>query len=106
MNKIIEEQRHKLKYNILMIISDGEIYDDLDENIDELVEDSFLPLSVIIISKGNADLSNIVILGEYDKILVNSRRVKSFRDLAQLSHLLKYVLSGKFTSEVLEEVSE
>ena len=51
-------------YYILMILTDGQI-NDMQATIDALVEASIYPLSVIIIGIGNADFSNMHILGKY-----------------------------------------
>ena len=51
MNKLIKNENNRLKYHILMIWIDWMI-DDMDDTIEELVESSFLPLSVIIIGVG------------------------------------------------------
>ena len=53
---------NKVIYNILLILSDGQI-NDMHQTIDVLVEAAKLPLSVIIIGIGNADFSNMVKLG-------------------------------------------
>ena len=104
MNNIIKAQGHCLKYHILMILTDG-IIDDLDQTIDELVEGSFLPLSVIIIGVGNADFSNMVYLDADDYPLVNSRGVKAVRDLVQFVSFLKYESNPEYMAmEVLEEI--
>ena len=104
MNKIIKEQKHKLKYHILMILTDGIIHD-LNETIDELVEDSFLPLSVIIIGVGKADFSNMVYLDADENPLVNSKGVKAARDLVQFVPFLKYELHPEnLAMEVLAEI--
>ena len=104
MNKIIKEQKHKLKYHILLILTDG-IIDDLDDTIDELVEGSFLPLSVIIIGVGNADFSNMVYLDADDNPLVNSKGIKAVRDLVQFVPYLKFESHPENLSmEVLAEI--
>ena len=104
MNRIIKEQKHKLKYHILMILTDGMI-DDIDDTIDELVAGSFLPLSVIIIGVGEADFSNMVMLDADDKPLVDSRGVKSVRDLVQFVPFLKFESNPEnLAIEVLEEI--
>ena len=77
-----------------MIITDGKI-DDLDETIDELVEGSFLPLSIIIIGVGDADFSNMVYLDADKNPLVNSKGVNSVRDLVQFVPFLKYESNPK-----------
>ena len=104
MNNIIKEQKNKLKYHILMIITDGTI-DDLNETIDELVEGSFLTLSIIIIGVGDADFSNMVYLDADKNPLVNSKGVKSVRDLVQFVPFLKYESNPKnLAIEVLKEI--
>ena len=104
MNKIIKEQNHKLKYHILMILTDG-IIDDMDDTIEELVEGSFLPLSVIIIGVGNQDFSNMIRLDNDNDRLVNSKGVKAARDLVQFVPFLKYESNPELlATEVLEEI--
>ena len=104
MNNIIKEQGHNLKYHILMILTDG-IIDDLDETIDELVDGSFLPLSVIIIGVGKADFSNMVYLDADENPLISSKGVKSVRDLVQFVPFLKYELHPEnLAMEVLAEI--
>ena len=104
MNRIIKEQKHKLKYHILMILTDG-IIDDIDDTIDELVASSFLPLSVIIIGVGKADFTNMVQLDADDNPLVDSKGVKSVRDLVQFVPFLKFESSPEnLAIEVLEEI--
>ena len=103
-NKIIKEEKNKLKYHILMILTDG-IIDDMDDTIDELVEGSFLPLSVIIIGVGNADFSNMINLDHDNNLLVNSKRVKAARDLVQFVPFLRYESNPEqLAFEVLEEI--
>ena len=104
MNKIIKEQNNKFKYHILMILTDG-IIEDIGDTKDELVEGSFLPLSVIIIGVGNADFSNMNVLDADNDPLVNSEGVKSVRDLVQFVPFLKYESNPEnLAIEVLEEV--
>ena len=104
MNEIIKEQNNKFKYHILMILTDG-IIEDIGDTKDELVEGSFLPLSVIIIGVGNADFSNMNVLDADNDPLVNSEGVKSVRDLVQFVPFLKYESNPEnLAIEVLEEV--
>ena len=104
MNKIIKEQNNKFKYHILMILTDG-IIEDMGDTKDELVEGSFLPLSVIIIGVGNADFSNMNVLDADNDPLINSEGVKSVRDLVQFVPFLKYESNPEnLAIEVLEEV--
>ena len=104
MIKLIKNQKHKLKYHILMILTDGMI-DDLDQTVDELVKGSFLPLSVIIIGIGNADFSNMVYLDADKNPLVNSKGVRAVRDIVQFFPFLKYESHPEnLAMEVLYEI--
>ena len=103
-NDMIKAENDKLKYNVLMILTDGMI-DDVDNTIEALVEGSFLPLSVIIIGVGNADFSTMNVLDADDNPLVNSKGVKAARDLVQFVPFLKYESNPeKLAQEVLEEI--
>jgi len=74
-NNVINMIKYNMKstqteiYYILMILSDGQI-NDMRQTCDSLVEASHLPLSVIIIGIGNADFTNMTILGKLDKSIV------------------------------------
>ena len=101
---MIKQENDKLKYNVLMILTDGMI-DDVDNTINELVDGSFLPLSVIIIGVGTADFSTMNVLDVDDNPLVNSRGVKAARDLVQFVPFLKYESNpDRLAQEVLAEI--
>ena len=103
-NKTIKGQNNKLKYHILMILTDG-IIEDMQDTINELVEGSFLPLSVIIIGVGNADFSKMVFLDHDNDKLIKSNGVKASRDLVQFVPFLKCESNPEQLSfEVLEEI--
>ena len=103
-NRIIKEQANKITYHILMILTNG-VIDDLEQTVDELVEGSFYPLSVIIIGIGNGDFSNMVYLDADENPLVNSRGVSAVRDLVQFVPFLKYESNPEnLAIEVLEEI--
>ena len=103
-NDMIRRENDKLKYNVLMILTDGMI-DDVDNTIEELVDGSFLPLSVIIIGVGNADFSTMNVLDADDNPLVNSRGVRAARDLVQFVPFLKYESNPeRLANEVLAEI--
>ena len=70
---MIRAENDKLKYNVLMILTD-EMIADVDDAINELVTGSFLPLSIIIIGVGNADFSYMKVLDADDNPL--SKRFK------------------------------
>ncbi|KAG7391492.1 Potassium channel [Phytophthora pseudosyringae] len=71
-----------LKYFVLLIITDGAIMD-MQETIDELVQASTLPLSIVIVAVGNADFTAMNALDADGKLLVDSRRQKAARDIVQ-----------------------
>ena len=109
-NNMIKKEYNTFKYHILMILTDG-IIDDMDDTIDELVEGSFLPLSVIIIGIGKADFSNMVELDADENPLINSKGVKAARDLVQFVPFLKYesnpeILANKVLEEIPRQIME
>ena len=93
-----------MKYHILLILTDGIIYD-MDETVDALVEASFLPLSVIIIGIGNDHFREMIELDGDDNPLISSAGVKRMRDLVQFVPFNKYKYDpNKLAEQVLEEV--
>ena len=103
-NNMIKNEYNRFKYHILMILTDGKI-DDMDDTIEELVDGSFLPLSVIIIGVGNADFSSMKELDADERPLINSKGLKAARDLVQFVPFLKYESNPEqLANEVLEEI--
>ena len=101
---LIKNECNNLKYQILLILTDGKI-DDIDDTIDQLVEASFLPLSVIIVGIGKADFSNMVLLDADENPLIDSKGVKAVRDLVQFVPFLKFESNPqKLANEVLAEI--
>jgi hypothetical protein len=101
---MVKNENNKMKYYILMILTDGMI-DDIDYTINTLVEASFLPISVIIIGIGEADFSNMKVLDADENPLVNDMGVKAKRDIVQFVPFLKYVSNPeKLAEEVLAEI--
>lgn len=93
-----------MQYNILMILTDGQI-NDMNETIDELVEASYLPISVIIIGIGVGDFGNMDILDADENPLFDRNNRKAARDLVQFVPFYKYQNDGeKLAEQVLEEV--
>ena len=93
-----------MQYNILMILTDGQI-NDMNETIDELVEASYLPISVIIIGIGYGDFGNMDILDADEEPLFDKNHRKAARDLVQFVPFFKYQNDGeKLAEQVLEEV--
>ena len=100
----IKKENDPLKYHILLILTDGIIYD-MKETIDALVEGSFLPLSVIIIGIGNDHFQEMIELDGDDKPLTNSSGIKRKRDLVQFVPYNKFKYNPSLLAEqVLEEV--
>jgi len=63
-------------YVILLIITDGIIYD-MEKTIDEIVRGSSLPLSIIIVGVGDDDFSTMDILDADDEPLY-SKKLKKY----------------------------
>lgn len=107
-NKMVKEekQNNKYLYHILMILTDGQIYD-MKETINELVIASFEPISVIIIGIGNGPFGNMDILDADNNPLISSNGVKAARDLVQFVPFSKFQNNGiKLAEQVLEEVPQ
>ena len=103
-NNIIRSENDKLKYHILMILTDGMI-DDVDNTINELVNSSFLPLSVIIIGIGNANFDAMNVLDADEHPLISNGGVRASRDLVQFVPFSKFESSPeRLAQEVLAEI--
>ena len=103
-NNYIRAENDKLKYNILMILTDGMI-DDIDNTVNELVEGSVLPLSVIIIGIGDADFSSMNALDADINPLVNNQGVRAARDIVQFVPFNKFESNPqRLAEEVLAEI--
>lgn len=107
LNRIVKEdlaEGRNMIYNILMILTDGQI-NDMAETIDALVEASLLPISVIIIGIGLANFGNMDILDADDNPLYDRNHRKAARDLVQFVPFKNFQNDGqKLSEEVLEEV--
>lgn len=91
-------------YTILQIMTDG-IIDDMSETIDLLCAGADLPLSVIIIGVGDADFGQMKKLDGDDKILTNSRGVRTSRDIVQFVPFNNFAGNKeRLAEEVLAEV--
>ena len=93
-----------MSYNILMILTDGQI-NDMQNTIDELVEASFLPISVIIIGIGNGNFGSMNVLDADDNPLYDKNKRKANRDLVQFVPFNNYKNDPpKLAEQVLEEI--
>ena len=83
---------------------------DMKETIDCIVEASILPLSIVIIGIGNADLTNMEILDGDEEPLVDSNGTMRKRDIVQLVKFNDFKKNNKINSgtdlaeEVLKEI--
>ena len=107
LNNEVKENLRKgltMSYNILMILTDGQI-SDMQLTINELVEASFLPISVIIVGIGNGNFGNMDILDADDNPLYDTNRRKADRDLVQFVPFNDYKNDPpKLAEQVLEEI--
>ena len=103
-NETIKKENNPLKYHILMILTDGVIFDQ-QQTIDALVEGSFLPLSVIIIGIGNDHFKEMIQLDGDEIPLISSNGIKRMRDLVQFVPFNRYRNDpNELAAQVLEEV--
>ena len=101
---MVRRENNKLKYNILMILTDGMI-DDVDETVNLLVEAALLPISVIIIGIGNADFTAMNVLDADENPLINDKGIKASRDIVQFVPFAKFEMNPeKLAEEVLAEI--
>jgi len=94
------------RYYILLIITDGEI-SDMDSTINEIVNASYLPMSIIIVGVGSGGFNNMNIL-DGDGGLLKSPFTKRIaeRDIVQFVPFSKYksVDPSRLAAETLAEV--
>ena len=101
-NEKIKEVNYHF-YNILMILTNGDI-NDINDTIDNIVQASFLPISIIIIGIGNNDFGNLDFLFSDDD-LIDSNNRKCDRNILQFFHFNKLMDKGKFlASEILKDI--
>lgn len=99
----IKEENNKANYQILMILTDGEIHD-MPETTEQLIIGSELPLSVIIVGIGGANFHNMDVLDADDNPLTY-RGKTSKRDLVQFVPFRNFKNDEVALSrEVLEEL--
>ena len=72
----------KLKYYVLLIITDGEIID-LDDTVNAIVHASHYPISLLIVGVGSADFGAMEFLDSDKKRLTTRDGRKAERDIVQ-----------------------
>jgi hypothetical protein len=91
-------------YYVLMILTDGQI-SDMRETINDLVQASTLPLSLIIIGIGQGDFGKMNLLDADENPLQNESGVRAARDLVQFVKFSDYQNDGPRLAEaVLQEI--
>lgn len=99
----VRTENNKMKYNILMILTDGQI-DDMNQTKSLLVEASKLPISIIVIGIGNANFSNMNELDSDDSLLKDRNGNQCIRDIVQFVPYNDYKNGDKLAQAVLEEI--
>jgi len=89
MEKIVKSRKSKKVYNVLLIITDGQI-NDFTEVRTKIVEMSSTPLSIIIIGVGDADFGNMRELDGDEKILLDLDGRPGVRDIVQFVEFNRY----------------
>ena len=97
-NNIIRE------YNILMILTDGEI-DDMEDSIEAIIYMSSLPISIVIIGIGNKNFDFLHCLDADDCPLIDKKGNIMKRDIVQFVPYNEYAdNSEKLVEELLKEI--
>jgi hypothetical protein len=90
-------------YGVLLILTDGEIHD-MNETKNLIVENAYLPISIVIVGIGNANFDKMGDL-DGDNGLYASNGKKSPRDIVQFVPFNKYQGNAELlTKELLKEI--
>ena len=101
----IKENDYKF-YDILLILTNGNIKDEI-ETINNIVESSFLPISIIIVGIGNGDFGYMDSFDENEEILINnSNNLKCNRNNIKFIYFNQYLKKeeNKLTEEILKDI--
>jgi len=106
-NKKLESNTEKkFNYNILLIISDGSIFD-IEETIDSIIEISKYPISFIIVGVGDDVTSDMKTLNGENGKLISSNGETLNKDIVQYVHFNDYANDlNKLTKAVLKYIPE
>jgi hypothetical protein len=77
---MVKAKKDQKIYNILLIITDGEIHD-MPKTVDLVVEASELPMSIIIIGVGDEGFENMQKLDSDKNIIRDSKGKAAYRDI-------------------------
>ena len=100
---MLRSQQGKTMYSILLILTDGAIFD-MAATKDAIYELADLPCSIIIIGVGNANFSMMEELDGDEEGLCNSRGELVPRDIVQFVEFNKCIARSNLAEEVLKEV--
>ena len=105
-NEKISQGENKLNYNILLIISDGEVHD-IQDIINNIIESSKLPLSIVIIGIGGD------VTGDMKRLNGENGKLRDFKgeylekDIVQYVHFNDYNENiDKLTQEVFRYIPQ
>jgi Copine len=103
----VRAKQHEPLYNILLIITDGEIHD-MEATKDLVVAASHLPFSIIIVGVGDEKFKLMKELDSDDALLRDSRGAVAIRDVVQFVKFKKYIQQGPqvLAEKVLKEVPD
>ena len=105
-NEKIRSNNKNLNYNVLLIISDGYVFD-INEIIDSIIKSSKLPLSIVIIGVGSDVTSDMKRLNGEDGKLINSTGECLEKDIVQYVHFNDYNENiEKLTQEVFRFIPQ
>ena len=97
-------QGNNNNYHILLILTDG-IINDMEATVNQIVEASYLPISIIIVGIGNTNFNNMHTLDADDSPLYDSNRRKADRDCVQFVPFHRFSNDGRMLAqEVLAEI--
>lgn len=92
------------QYMILLILTDGDIMDEV-EVCDLLIECSRLPLSIVIVGIGDGDFDIMERIDDDEMRMTSSTGVKTERDLVQFVPFRNFLNNGvELAKEVLAEL--
>ena len=102
---MLESTNFLSKYYVYLILIGGSIHD-INDTIDYIVESSYLPVSVIIIGIGDADLSTMNFLDPDNKPLYSNKLQKIHeRDNVQFVEFNKFKSNPQqLPREILQEL--
>lgn len=95
--------KDKFSYCILLVITDG-IMTDMEDTIEEIIDSSYYPLSIVIVGIGDEDFHPMTILDGVGGVLKGKERV-SYRDIVQFVDVKEYKGDyAKMSQDVLGEI--